>query len=264
MFSFIKEYFYGIWRDRFILWSLVNKDLQMKYRRSKLGVLWSILMPVGLSIIIGSVYSIIFGSDPKVFIPLIFAGLNPWLFVSGTADGATMAFIGAEGYLKQTNVNAQIFPLRVVLVNFVNLIYALLAFIAVYLFLQPDKFGPIMLLTIPGLLIMFFFTLGWANIAAAVNLSVRDYQPMQSLIFQGLFYATPIIFPAYTLAEKGFSAVYECNPFYYILEVVKAPLQGNLVSSVQIYWVAVGVTIALFAVSIFVVMKAKKGIAFKL
>ena len=91
-----KDYFKGIWRDRFILWSLVNKDLQMKYRRSKLGVFWAVLMPAGLSIIIGGVYSVVFDSDPKEFIPMIFAGLNPWIFLSGTAEGGTMSFIGAE------------------------------------------------------------------------------------------------------------------------------------------------------------------------
>ena len=244
--------------------SLVNKDLQMKYRRSKLGVAWAVLMPLGLSIIIGGVYSIIFNSNPKEFIPLIFSGLNPWLFVSGTADAGTMAFIGAEGYLKQTNTNAQIFPLRAALLNFVNLLYALIAFLAIYLFLQPAKFGAAMLMTIPGLAIMFLFTLGIANIAASVNLSIRDYQPMQSLVFQGLFYATPIIFPASMLAERGFSIVYEINPFYYILEVVKAPIQGNVVSSVSTYLIAAGLALAVFCVSVVVVMRTKEGIAFKL
>lgn len=264
MVELFREYFSGIWRDRFVLMSLVNKDLQMKYRRSKLGVAWAVLMPLGLSIIIGGVYSIIFNSNPKEFIPLIFSGLNPWLFVSGTADAGTMAFIGAEGYLKQTNTNAQIFPLRVALLNFVNLLYALIAFLAIYLFLQPAKFGAAMLMTIPGLAIMFLFTLGIANIAASVNLSIRDYQPMQSLVFQGLFYATPIIFPASMLAERGFSIVYETNPFYYILEVVKTPIQGNVVSSVSTYLIAAGLALAVFCVSVVVVMRTKEGIAFKL
>lgn len=115
------EYFRGIWLDRFILASLVNKDLQIKYKRSKLGVAWAILTPLGLVLIIGGVYSIIFGAEPKTFIPLLFAGLTPWIFLNSTADGGTLAFIGAEGYLKQTIVNAQIFPLRITLVNFVNL-----------------------------------------------------------------------------------------------------------------------------------------------
>ncbi len=258
------EYFRGIWRDRYILFGLVNKDLQMKYRRSKLGVFWAILTPLGLAVVIGTVYSIVFGSDPREFIPLVFAGLNPWLFLSGTADGGTMAFIGAEGYLKQTNVNAQIFPLRITLVNFVNLLYALLAFLAVYLFLQPQRFGPWMLMTIPGLIIMFFFAWGLANISAVINLIIRDFQPVQSLILQGLFYATPIIFSAEMLADKGFSLVYQLNPFYYILEIVKIPIQGLPAPSLQVYLIAIGLTLLLFAGSIVLVMKNKKGIAFKL
>lgn len=236
----------------------------MKYRRSKLGVLWAILMPLCLSLIIGGVYSVIFGSNPKEFIPLIFAGLNPWLFISGTADGATMAFIGAEGYLKQTRVNAQIFPLRVALVNFVNLLYALFAFLAIYLFLQPARFGPIMLMTIPGVVIMFIFCWGMANIAASINLNIRDYQMMQSLVFQGLFYATPIIFPASMLAERGFEIIYRLNPFYYMLEIVKVPIQGGPLPSIDVYMIAVALAITFFGIGMVCVMKNKKGIAFKL
>lgn len=258
------EYFQGIWRDRFVLFSLVNTDLQKKYRRSKLGVAWAILTPLGLSIVIGSVYSIIFGTDPREFIPMLFAGLNPWLFISGTADGATMAFIGAEGYLKQTNVNAQIFPLRTTLLNFINLLYALLAFLTIYLFLQPDCFGPIMLMTIPGLFILFVFTLSIANFAAAINVEVRDYQPMQSLILQGLFYVTPIIYSSSMLAERGWDLIYLWNPFYYILDLVKTPIQGRNLPGLEIYMVAVLLTSLLFLFSVKVTMQTKKGIALKL
>lgn len=258
------EYFRGIWRDRYILFSLVNRDLQMKYRKSKLGVLWAVIMPVGLSVIIGSVYSIVFGNDPRVFIPMIFAGLNPWQFISGCAEGGTFAFISAEGYLKQTNVNAQIFPLRVVSGAFVNLLYALAAYLGIYLVLRPEMFGPKMLMVIPGLLILFLFCLGLANIAATVNLNIRDYQPLQSLALQGFFYVTPIIYPASTLAEKGFGFIYKINPFYYMLEVIKLPLQGAELPSLQVYGIAAALAICLFCVSITVVMKEKKGIAFKL
>lgn len=259
-----KEYFSGIWRDRYILLSLVNQDLQAKYKRSFLGVAWAVLTPLGLVLIIGSVYSIIFGSDPKVFIPLLFAGLNPWLFMNSSTDGGTNAFIGAEGYLKQTTVNAQIFPLRVVLVNFVNLLYSIVAFFAVYLFLQPDSFGPQMLLLVPGLLLMFVFTLSLSNIASVINLHIRDYQPLQSLILQGLFYVTPIIYEAQMLEEKGFGFVYRINPFYYFLEVVRRPMLGNELPGLDVYGIAIGITLVLFFLSVFLVMRTKKGIAFKL
>ena len=108
----MKDYFKGIWKDRHILFSLVKTDLNLKYKKSMLGVLWSILTPLGLVLIIGVVYSIVFGMKMEDFIPTLFAGLNVWIFLSASADGGTSSFLGAEGYLKQTNVNAQIFPIR--------------------------------------------------------------------------------------------------------------------------------------------------------
>lgn len=260
----IKDYFKGIWRDRYILRSLVNSDLQAKYRKSVLGVAWSIITPLGLVLIIGSVYSIVFGTDPKTFIPMLFSGLTPWLFISTVADGGTGAFLSAEGYLKQTTVNAQIFPCRGTLVGFVNLIYSILAFFAIYLFIQPDLFNPGMLMVFPGLLIILIFGVSLANISAVLNLNIRDFQPLQSLILQGLFYGTPIIFPAQILKEKGFELVYELNPFYYIIEVVKQPMLGNEIPSLNVYLIAVSITLIISITSIVVLMKTKKGIAFKL
>lgn len=258
------EYFRGIWRDRFILGSLVNKDLQMKYRRSKLGVAWAILTPLGLAVIIGAVYSVIFGVDPRTFIPLLFAGLNPWLFLSGTADGGTMSFIGAEGYLKQTTVHAQIFPLRTTLVNFVNLLYSVLAFFSVYLFLQPGAFSARMLLCLPGLALLFLFSLGLANFSAIINLEIRDYQPFQSLVLQGLFYATPIIYQPEMLKEKGFEWVYRLNPFYYLIDVVRTPMQGIALPTWDVWLIALALAVAVFVLSVAVLMHHKKDITFKL
>lgn len=260
----LASYFKGLWRDRYILNSLVNSDLQAKYRKSILGVAWSIITPLGLVLIIGSVYSIIFGSDPKIFIPMLFGGLTPWLFISSVADGGTGAFLAAEGYLKQTSVNAQIFPYRVTLVGFVNLLYSILAFYSIYLFLQPQLFGSKMLMIFPGLLILFIFGLSLANISAVLNLHIRDFQPLQSLILQGVFYGTPIIFSAQILKDKGFELIYRLNPIYYIIEVVKEPMLGNMIPSLDIYLIAVSITLLLFLISIVALMKTKKGIAFKL
>lgn len=259
-----KEYFAGIWRDRYVLWSLVNKDLQQKYRRSKLGVLWSVITPTGLAVIVGSIYAILFSADPREFIPLLFAGLNPWNFISTTATVGAVSFISAEGYLKQSTVNAQIFPLRSVLVGFVDLLYSIMAFLVLYLGLQPNSFGPKMLLVIPGLLIMFVFVLSIVNIVSVVNLNLRDYQPFQSIILQGLFYVTPVIYSKEMMAEKGMSMVYQWNPLYYILEVVKTPLQGKELLGMNIYIIAILMTVLLFICSIKILMHEKSTVALKL
>ncbi len=258
------KYFMGIWKDRFVLWSLINRDLQQKYRRSKLGVFWSVLTPTGLAVIIGLVYGTLFSADPRVFIPLLFAGLNPWNFISNSANIASVSFMSAESYLKQSTVNAQIFPLRSVLVSFVDLLYSIIAFLAIYLFLQPDNFGIKMLMVIPGLIIMFVFVLSIANIVSVINLNIRDYQPLQTIIFQGLFYITPVIYSKDMMAERGLSFVYEWNPLYYILEVVKTPLQGRELLNVETYIISIIMTIILFIYSVRLVMREKETVALKL
>ena len=260
----LKNYFSGIYENRYILFSLINVDLQSKYRRSALGVLWAIITPLGLSVIIGSVYSIIFGSDPTYFIPMLFAGLNPWIFLSGSADGGTYSFISAEGYIKQTTTNIQIFPIRTVTVAFINLLYSVIAFFAIYLFLQPNSFSPIMLMTIPGLIIQYFFAVGLANITSIINLKIRDFQPFQSLVLQGLFYATPVIFDSSILDEKGFELIYKLNPFYYMISVVKMPMLGEKLLDPIDYLIAIVLAVVVFFFGVILIMKNKKTIAYQL
>lgn len=259
-----KEYMSGIIKNRYILLSLVNRDLIQKYRRSVLGVAWSIITPLGLAVIIGGVYSMLFATSPEIIIPLLFAGINPWNFMSGTADGGTIAFLSAEGYIKQSTVSAQIFPLRIVMTNFVTLLYSILTFFAIYLFIEPELFSAKMLMVFPGLLILFIFSWGTANISSIITLYVRDFQPFQSIILQGLFYVTPIIYTIEMLRERGGELIYLLNPFYYMLEVVRMPMIGKELPSLQMYITAIAIAAVTYLISVVMVMKNVKTIAYKL
>lgn len=244
--------------------SLVRNDLNNRYRNSILGIAWSVLTPLGMVIIIGCVYSIIWGQDLKTFIPMLFAGLTPWIFVTGSAEAGTGCFSGAEGYIKQTMTNIEIFPLRTALVNFVNFLYSVISFFAVYLFLAPDKFGPKMLMVIPGMIILFIFGAGISTIAGIINTYVRDYQPLQSLVLQGMFYATPIIYPTAILANKGYSLIYLLNPFYYMIEVVRAPMIGDQIPAISVYVTAIIIAIVIALIAIYLISKIGREIIFRL
>jgi len=221
-------------------------------------------MPFGLAMVIGLVYSVLFGVNPTEFIPTLFSGLNPWLFISASADGGTVAFIGAEGYIKQTAVRPQIFPVRIVMANFINLLYAILAFVAFYLFMNPDAFRPSMLMVFPGLAIIFVFVLGMTNMSAVINLYIRDFQPVQAIFMQGMFFATPIVFSPEMLRERGFAFIYHINPFYYMLEVIRTPLLGNGFPPLRVYVMAISLAVIYFLISAVAVMKVQSKIAFKL
>ena len=88
----------SLFEFRFVLLSLVRQDLKNKYRNSILGIGWSLLYPLGLVAIIGVVYSQLMGQPLRDFIPYLFSGLIPWMFITQCADGGTMTFLNAEGY----------------------------------------------------------------------------------------------------------------------------------------------------------------------
>ena len=254
----------SVLRSRYILISLVKRDLRSKYRKSILGVAWSVLSPLGLVLIIGTVYSILWGQEPQVLIPRLFAGLTPWIFISTSADAGSNCFISAEGYIKQTMTDVEIFPLRIVSVAFVNLLYSLVDFLAVYFIIAPEKYTFSMLMAVPGLLILYLFGVGLATLAGTINLYLRDFQPFQSLVLQALFYATPIIYPAEMLENKGYSILYEINPMYYMVEIVRRPLTGDGIPSLTVYITAILIAITVCGFGIYRIEKIGRKIVFKL
>lgn len=262
--NIISIYFSEILRNKYLLKVLVQRDILMKYRRSSIGILWAVLTPLGLAIIVGGVYAILFGTSPKLLIPLIFASINPWSFMSGTADVSTGCFLAAEGYIKQSSVGTIIFPIRVTLTNFVNLLYSTITFFAIYLFIQPDLFGWKMLMCIPGLIIMFAFALGLSSITSVVNLFFRDFSPIQSLLLQGLFYATPIIYDASLLDAKGCSFVYLINPFYYMIEVVRRPMLGEQLPDLKCYVISIILALSVLFTGIYIQVKFRHKIVFQM
>lgn len=261
----IASYFSHIWKDRYVLWELTTKALSIKYKRSMLGMAWSVLVPLGLASIIGCVYGVLFGVPPRTFLPILFSGLNVWILILGCADGGTQAFLAAEGYLKQTLVNMEIFPARLVLTNFINFLYSIIAYFLIYAFIGTEFFSVKMLLFFPGCIVLFVFLLAVSNITAIFNLIARDYQPFQSIILQGVFYATPIIYLPSMLEEKGYAFIYKLNPFYYFISIIRTPLLGKEIAPLSEYIIATSIAFILFGFSIWLVMREKRrGVVFRL
>ena len=257
------EYFKNIYKARYILISLVIQDLKNKYRYSFLGVIWNFLSPLGLVVILGSVYSIVFNVPAVEFIPYLFSGLLPWIYFTSCADGGAFAFLSSQGYIKQTQVPIEIFPLRVSLVNLVNLLISILAFHLFYFCLSPGSYSWKMLLIVPALFIWFVFCSSWATISAFINLYLRDFQPFQFLIFQGVFYLSPIIYKAEMLRMHDYELIYLLNPFYYLLEIIRQPLLGKL-PSLESWGISAIISIILFQISYYLMRNIGRKITFKL
>ncbi|WP_181586743.1 ABC transporter permease [Paenibacillus taichungensis] len=258
------KYFKNLYEARYILLSLTRQDLKNKYRNSLLGVAWNFFSPLGIVLIIGLVYSVVFNTPLKELVPYLFSGLLPWIFFTSSAEGGALSFLSSQGYIKQTQVPIEIFPLRASIVNFVNLLISLAAFFLLYIFIDPGSFGFNMLYIFPALIIWLLFCSAWATISSIVNLYIRDFQPLQSLVLQGFFYLSPIIYKPEMMDSRNFQWVYLLNPFYYFLEIIRWPLLGKNIPGWRTWMICIIITLLLIQVSIILINKIGRKITFRL
>ncbi|BAF60757.1 ABC-type polysaccharide/polyol phosphate export systems, permease component [Pelotomaculum thermopropionicum SI] len=259
MFEFAKEIFY----NRYVIWSLVMNDLKNRYRRSFLGFAWSFVSPLAMVIIIGFVFSEVLGQPIEEFVPYLFAGLNPWIFITTCADAGAISFISAEGYIKQSNIPLIVFPLRVALGGFINLIFALAAFIVLIIIFQNERLAIGTFAVIPGLLALFIVGFSFAIISGIAHTNIRDYSHIQSLVLQAVFYATPIMFPSKMLGKK-LAWLYKYNPIYHILETIRIPILEHKFPNPESWlWTALFSLFMLLS-SLLFLKKTKRVLVFKI
>lgn len=257
-------YIKNLYESRFIIASFVKQDLKARYRGSFMGMLWAILTPLGMTLIIAAVYSTLWKADIHYFIPYLFSGLTPWTYLTACGDGGAYSYMGAEGYIKQLPVKLELFPVRVSSVAFINnLLFGLIAYFAVLIVLSPEMLSIWTLMIVPALLLFYIFGVSWATIAASIQVYLRDYAPMQTLIFQALFYVTPILYDFNMMKDMGMAAIYELNPFFYLIQIMRDALMGNIPNG-SMWITAVCIVLFVFAVAQIVVYRTREKIVFRL
>jgi len=256
------KYWQILYRRRHIILALTKQDIVVRYNRSMLGILWALISPLMLAVIVGFVYGKLFNTDFKSFFPYFFSGLITWIFVSGCANAGTTAFLIAEGYIKQINLDVEIFPLRVALSTFFHYLMAIFAYYVVALFCFPEIFTRNIWLILPCMLLLLWISSSITVIAAFLNTYFRDYTHLQSIVLQIVFYVTPIIYQPSMLADRGASYIFEYNPFYYMINIMRAPLLGQPVSW-DVFGITVGVGCLLHLAIVLLYRYRKKQIVFQ-
>ncbi|MEN6448849.1 MAG: ABC transporter permease [Thermoguttaceae bacterium] len=218
-------YFSEIWRLRHFWMALVRIDLRNRYRRSMIGIGWSLLHPIAMTVILCMVFSRLFGQDPRTFAPYLLIGLTLWGFITTVVMQGCQAFFLNESYIRQQPAPLAIYPLRTTLgAGFHFVLGFLIAMVFVW---WANGFGnlPALVTLVPTFVLLF--VVGWslAICAAVANVMFQDSQHLIEVLMQVLFYATPIIYrPEMLLQRRLMSWMIRLNPFAALLELIRAPL----------------------------------------
>src|SRR4051812_15894019 len=176
-----------------VIQNMVVQELRVRYQRSMLGFLWSLLNPILMMATLTLVFSSVFRMPREDYALYLFAGMVPWGFLSASLSDCAFCIISNEGLIRKIYLPKLIFPLSRVLINLTTFI---LSMAALFLLLEPlgARFTLPMVL-LPAVIALFFaFVLGLGMIVATVNTFYRDCGHLVAVVLQAWYFATPIIY----------------------------------------------------------------------
>lgn len=200
-------------RDWFILSSLVSKDFKLKYRRSILGVLWSVLNPLFMMIILSVVFSYFFRFQIEHFPVYLILGQTLFNFMADSTGAAMHSIVDSAPLIKKIRINKAIFPIESVTFGFVNFAISLVAVAAVLIFFQITPTWNMLLLPFLVLLV-FIFSLGIGLLLSALAVFFRDMFHLWTVFITAWTYFTPLFYPVEILPDWAMP-IMQFNPMYY-------------------------------------------------
>jgi ABC-type polysaccharide/polyol phosphate export permease len=210
-----------------LAWSLASHDIVARYRGSILGPFW-ITLSMGVMVAgIGLLNASLFKLPVHDFIPFVAAGIVFFGTVSGTITEGCEMFVQASGILSQTSLPMFTFVWRVVFRNLISLGHNLVIVAAVLIW-----FGFWRTANLPVAMIGLLFLVanaGWAAMLAGIaSARFRDVPQIVISLLQFAIFFTPIFWTPIRLGEIRWVLAF--NPFYYLIESVRAPLLGETVA----------------------------------
>ncbi|MCF7221321.1 ABC transporter permease [Marilutibacter chinensis] len=202
-------------------------DVVTKYRRTRLGILWLVLPPVAYILGLGNLYAVIVGRDPWYFVPHLGVGYVLWRFAIQSVTESADVFTVHQAFIMDGRVRFTDYVLRVFARSSLYMAVGFLVLLVVFLVdpLVELKAIPLLLITVP---IYVLNVLWMAMLVALVGARYRDTRELIStgLIFG--FLLTPIIWDASLVPPDSIRGmVVRFNPFFHLIEFVRAPILGH-------------------------------------
>ena len=184
----MSTYIQNFMKFRPLLGELVARDIKIKYRRSVLGVLWTLLNPLFMMIILSVVFSNLFKFDIENFPLYLLSGQIIFNFYSESTSSAMSAITGNAALIKKVYVPKYLFVISRVFSSFINLMASFTALILVMVATRAELHWTVILSFIP-LTLLVVFSLGVGLILSAITVRFRDIMHLYSVFLTALTYS---------------------------------------------------------------------------
>jgi ABC-type polysaccharide/polyol phosphate export permease len=210
---------FELWRYRDFVKLLVANSIKTRYKRSALGVVWTLLNPLLNTLVLTIAFSQLLRFDIDGYPIFLLVGYLVWTFFRQTTTSAMNNLIWGSSLIKRIYIPRTSFAISVSGNGLVNILLSLIPIFIVMLFFRTPFTWNLLFLPV-AILLLAVFTLGVSLILSTIAVYFVDMVDLYNVLLQALFFATPIIYPL-SFVPKEFQPFFRLNPLYYYVELFR-------------------------------------------
>jgi ABC-type polysaccharide/polyol phosphate export permease len=227
---------------RDLIFQLVRRDIVARYKRSVLGIAWTMLQPLGMMVVLTIVFSQLFG-HVEGYAAYLLSGLIAWTFFAQTTTSAIFQSAWGGALIRRIYVPHTAFPVASIGTGVVNLALSLVPLLLILLILRRPLTWAALFLPI-AILSLTAFALGIGLLLSSLSVRFPDIAEMYQIILQAWMYLTPIMYPSDILPAAYRKWLLYFNPMYYQVLMFRVPLYDGVLPSVPLVLIGVGIAVA--------------------
>jgi lipopolysaccharide transport system permease protein len=233
-------------------------DIKLRYRGSMLGPFWLTLSTAVMIGSLGVLYAALFHMNVREYLPFLALSQVLWGFLSTLISDGCTCFTGSEALILSVRMPLSVHAFRVLVRGLLILAHNVVVIVAVYIYFSIWP-GDVLAMAVPGMLVWMLDAVALTLLLGAIGSRYRDIPPIVASVVQIAFFVTPVIWKPQQLGVHAWVLPY--NPFFALLEVVRAPMLGYLPSAMT-WLMAVVYSVLLLGFSWWLFTRARGRVAF--
>lgn len=219
-------YFKKFYDYRFLLKQLIVKGIKLKYRRSYLGVLWSLIEPILTMLVLTLIFGTLLGNNDKYFPIYVLSGRLLYSYFSTGTKAAMRSIRGNSAMIKKVYVPKYLYPMSSCMYTYIIFLISLVDLIGAMLVMQMDV-TPYILFSLIPIGILFLLTFGVSMILATINVFFRDLEYIWDVVMMLIMYTCAIFYKVDAFVGKTAYIVFKINPLYGLIKSFRECLYGQ-------------------------------------
>jgi ABC-2 type transport system permease protein len=234
------------WHYRDLIFFLVRRDLTARYKRSVLGIAWTMLNPLGMMIVLSIVFSQIFRVTIEDYPAYVLSGLIAWNFFSQSSSSAIYALVWGGDLLQRIYIPRSTFAISSIGTGLINLVLSLVPLILVMAVIGTPIHATIILAPV-AMIFLGLFSLGIGLLISTIGIYFYDVVEMYAILLMAWMYITPIIYTTDLLPEN-IQRLIQLNPMVHLVVLFRSLVLYGEIPSLENWLISAGFALGTFLI----------------